>query len=134
MEPRISFITLGVVDLERSISFYRDGLDLPQRKSPPNVAFFGTSCTWLSLYERLALAEDAFVFPQGYGFRGFTLGQVVKSRAEVDTQMEKAASIGAKIMTPAKETSCGGYAGYFADPDGYLWEIIWEPGLMELAA
>ena len=134
MEARISVIALGVVDLDRSIRFYRDGLGLPQREGPPGSAYFATSCTWLSLYEREALAEDACVFPQGYGFRGFTLAQVVKSRAEVDAQLKAVADIGAKIMSPPKETSWGGYAGYFADPDGYLWEIVWAPNLLELAA
>ena len=76
MEPRISIITLGVEDLERSVRFYRDGLGLPRRDGPPEIAFFTMAGTWLALFARESLAKDAEVTPNGSGFRGFTLGVV----------------------------------------------------------
>jgi uncharacterized protein len=127
VEPRISLITLGVSDLQRSIRFYRDGLGLPMRDSPPEVAFFETRGTWLALFGRDALAEDAGVDPAGGGFRGFTLAHNVRTREEVDRLLCLAADAGATIVKPAADTSWGGYSGYFADPDGFLWEVAWNP-------
>ncbi len=127
MEARISLITLGVAELAASIRFYRDGLGLPLRDGPDGIAFFETSGTWLSLYPRETLAEDALTDPAGSGFRGFTLAHNVGSPAEVDALLEQAARAGGEIAKPAEEASWGGYSGYFRDPDGFLWEVAWNP-------
>jgi len=127
MEPRISLITLGVSDLSRSITFYRDGLGLPLRPDGEGVAFFETRGTWLALYPRQALAEDARVEGGGSGFAGFTLAHNVRSKAEVDETLRLAGRAGAAIVKPAGDTDWGGYSGYFSDPDGFLWEIAWNP-------
>lgn len=128
MEPRISLITLGVADLQRSIAFYRDGLQLPQRdEGSENIAFFETSGTWLSLYPRDALAEDVGIVAQGPGFRDFTLAHNVRSSEEVDRILDEAVAAGATLVKPGQPVFWGGYSGYFADPDGFLWEVAWNP-------
>lgn len=127
MDPRISLITLGVADLARSIRFYRDGLGLPMRESPPGVAFFETRGTWLSLFPREALAKDAGVALEGTGFRGFALAHNVRSEAEVDATLALAVAAGATLVKPAQKVFWGGYSGYFADPDGFLWEVAHNP-------
>jgi catechol 2,3-dioxygenase-like lactoylglutathione lyase family enzyme len=127
MEPRISIITLGVSDLNRSVRFYKEGLGLPLREANDRIAFFETKGTWLALFPLEALAEDAAIPADGTGFSGFTLAHNVRSMEEVDAVLEEAAASGAKIMKPAGNTSWGGYSGYFADPDGYLWEVAWNP-------
>ena len=127
MEPRISIITLGVSDLERSVRFYRDGLGLPRRKSAAEIAFFTTRGTWLALYGRKELAEDAGVPPAGNGFPGFALAHNVGSREEVDRVLATAQAAGARVPSPAQERFWGGYSGYFSDPDGFLWEVAWNP-------
>ena len=129
MEPRISLITLGVANLERSIAFYRDGLSLPQRDGPDGIAFFETSGTWLSLYPRESLAEDAHVSPEGSGFRGFTLAHNVGTPEDVDRALQEAVTAGATLVKPGQKVFWGGYSGYFQDPDGFLWEIAWNPHL-----
>jgi catechol 2,3-dioxygenase-like lactoylglutathione lyase family enzyme len=129
MEPRITLITLGVADLERSIAFYRDGLGLPQRDGPDGIAFFETSGTRLSLYPREALAEDAQVSAEGSGFRGFTLAHNVRSPEDVDRTLREAVAAGATLVKPGQKVSWGGYSGYFQDPDGFLWEVAWNPHL-----
>ncbi len=129
MEPRISLITLGVANLERSIAFYRDGLSLPQRDGPDGIAFFETSGTWLSLYPRESLAEDAHVSPEGSGFRGFTLAHNVRSPDDVDRTLQEAVDAGATLVKPGQKVFWGGYSGYFQDPDGFVWEIAWNPHL-----
>ncbi|MFQ5815864.1 MAG: VOC family protein [Candidatus Hydrothermarchaeaceae archaeon] len=127
MEPRISLITLGVSDLTRSVQFYRDGLGLPLRQGSDRIAFFETKGTWLALYPHEALAADATVPSDGTGFPGFTLAHNVRSRTEVDAVLKEAEAAGAKIIKPAQDTNWEGYSGYFADPDGYLWEVAWNP-------
>ncbi len=127
MEPRITLITLGVSDLKRSVEFYRDGLKLPQRESPDGVAFFETRGTWLSLYPRESLAEDATVSPEGSGFRGFTLAHNLRTEKEVDRALEEAVAAGATLVKPAQKVFWGGYSGYFSDPDGFLWEVAFNP-------
>jgi uncharacterized protein len=134
MEPRISIITLGVTDLARSTAFYRDGLGLPQEDSPPDIVFFATGGTLLALYARDALAADANVAAAGQGFSGFTLAHNVPSRDDVDAVLQQAATAGARIVKPAQQASWGGYSGYFADPDGFLWEVAWNPDRPQLAA
>jgi catechol 2,3-dioxygenase-like lactoylglutathione lyase family enzyme len=128
MEPRISFITLGVRDLERATRFYKDVLGLPQLPSPPGVvSFFEMGRTWLSLYPREDLAADAGVPAEGSGFSGVALAHNVRSEAEVDQLLAEAAAGGGRMITPGHPTDWGGYAGYFADPDGFLWEVAWNP-------
>jgi len=127
MEPRISLITLGVSDLDRSIRFYRDGLGLPKREGPEGIAFFEMRGTWLSLYSREALAEDATVSADGSGFRGFSLAHNVESTDEVDRTIQQAVDAGATLVKPGQKVFWGGYSGYFSDPDGFLWEVAWNP-------
>jgi uncharacterized protein len=127
MQPRISMITLGVADLEKSILFYQQGLGFPRMESPPEVAFFPLDGSWLGLFGRTALAEDAGVPAEGGGFSGIALAHNVTSEAEVDAAIARAVDAGAKLVKHARKTSWGGYAGYFADPDGYLWEVAHNP-------
>lgn len=127
MDPRISIVTLGVEDLAESTAFYRDGLGWPQVESDGNIAFFETTGPTLALYPREALAEDATVPADGEGFRGVTLAHNVETKAAVEEALEDARSAGAEVLKPAQETDWGGYSGYFADPDGFLWEVAWNP-------
>lgn len=128
MEPRISIITLGVNDLPRAVEFYRDGLGLPlYDENTESIAFFQNRGTWLALYPREALAADVGIDAQGSGFSGVTLAHNVRTREEVDDLLEQAVAAGATLMKPAEDTFWGGYSGYFADPEGYLWEVAWNP-------
>lgn len=127
MNPRISMITLGVRDLAASIQFYEQGLGLPRMESPPEVAFFTLNGTWLGLYGREALAEDAGVPAEGSGFSGIAMAHNVESEAAVDDVMQQAVAAGARLVKPAQKVFWGGYSGYFADPDGYLWEVAHNP-------
>lgn len=129
MEPRISFITLGVEDLERAVRFYRDVLKLPQIPMPPgaDVAFFEMGKTWLSLYPRRLLAADAGVPAEGGGFRGFALAHNVKTQDDVARVIDEAARGGGRVVKTARKAEWGGWSGYFADPDGFLWEVAWNP-------
>lgn len=127
MKPRISMITLGVRDLKASIEFYEQGLGLPRKDSPPEVAFFTLNGTWLGLYGRDALAEDAGVPAEGVGFKGVTLAHNVASGEEVDTVMDQAVRAGASMVKKPQKVFWGGYSGYFADPDGHLWEVACNP-------
>lgn len=127
MKPRISMITLGVSDLARAVQFYEQGLGFPKMDSPPEVAFFTLNGTWLGLYGRAALAEDATVSAEGSGFGGFTLAHNVASEAEVEQVLEQAVSAGATLVKPAQKVFWGGYSGYFQDPDGHLWEVAHNP-------
>jgi hypothetical protein len=120
-------ITLGVSDLARAVQFYEQGLGFPKMDSPPEVAFFTLNGTWLGLYGRAALAEDATVSAEGSGFGGFTLAHNVASEAEVEQVLEQAVSAGATLVKPAQKVFWGGYSGYFQDPDGHLWEVAHNP-------
>ena len=126
MEPRISIVTLGVSELERSVRFYRDGLGWETNfKSGEGIAFFKTLGTVFALYPIDHLANelpDADFAPKT-GACGITLAHNCRERADVDAVLALAASSGAVIRKPADETFWGGYSGYFADPDGYLWEV-----------
>ncbi|WP_202082138.1 VOC family protein [Zobellella iuensis] len=126
MQPRISMITLGVRDLARAVAFYR-ALGLPQLDSPPSVAFFNLNGSWLGLFGREALAEDAGVPAEGHGFAGFSLAHNVASPAAVDALLAEAVAAGATLVKPGQAVFWGGYSGYFADPDGYLWEVAHNP-------
>lgn len=127
MNPRISMITLGVRDLAKSIEFYEQGLGFPRLESPPSVAFFTLNGTWLGLYDKDALAEDAQVSSQGSGFGGFSVSHNVASDNEVDAVMEQALAAGATLAKKPQKVFWGGYSGYFKDPDGHLWEIAHNP-------
>ena len=120
-------ITLGVRDLAASIAFYEKGLGFPRMESPPSVAFFTLNGTWLGLYGRDALAEDATVSPKGSGFAGFTLAHNVGSEQEVDAVVAQAVAAGATLVKPPQKVFWGGYSGYFKDPDGHLWEVAHNP-------
>ena len=127
MNPRISMITLGVRDLSAAIRFYEQGLGFPRMESPPAVAFFTLNGSWLGLYGREALAEDATVPSEGSGFESFTLAHNVHSEAEVNEVISLAESAGATIVKPPQKVFWGGYSGYFKDLDGHLWEVAYNP-------
>jgi catechol 2,3-dioxygenase-like lactoylglutathione lyase family enzyme len=127
MEQRVSIITLGVADLKRSGEFYeRMGWHRVARKVE-GIIFFQAGGMALALYPRHELAKDANVSPEGHGFIGISLAYNVRSRTEVDAVLREAASAGARILKPAQEAFWGGYSGYFSDPDGFLWEVAWNP-------
>ena len=137
MKPRLSVITLCVDDLERAVRFYRDGLGLKtpgiigQEFEHGAVAFFDLQHGLkLALWPRKSLSHDAGVPVGPPSATEFTLGHNVGSREEVDAVMRQAADAGATIVKPAQDTFWGGYAGYFQDPDGHLWEIVWNPHLL----
>jgi hypothetical protein len=130
MEPRLSLVTLGVEDLARARQFYAEGLGLPlSAQSSDDVTFFELPGVWLGLYPRTALAEDVGTPAQGSGFRGFTLAHNVRTKAEVDAVLAEAVAAGATLVKPAQEVFWGGYSGYFADLDGFLWEVAHNPFL-----
>jgi hypothetical protein len=126
MNPRINVITLGVKDFARSLAFYRDGLGWTAQVDD-DIAFFPLNGIIFALYPRDKLAEDAMVPARETGFPGFTLAFLTRNEAEVDVTLEKAKGLGARILKPAQKTFWGGYGGYFADPDGFLWEIAYNP-------
>jgi catechol 2,3-dioxygenase-like lactoylglutathione lyase family enzyme len=127
MDPQITLVTLGVSDLAESIRFYRDGLGLPmqEREDNSDVAFFPLDGTWLSLYPRELLAEDATVTADGSGFSGITIAHNVSTKEEVDAVLDETEASGGRIVKPAREVFWGGYSGYFADPDEHLWEVAY---------
>ncbi|HEY3290297.1 MAG TPA: VOC family protein [Anaerolineae bacterium] len=128
MRQKLSIITLGVSDLARSLAFYRDGLKwLTPYKEGEGIVWFPMGGVVLGLYPRVALAEDATVNHEGSGFTGITLAHNCKNEAEVDAVMREVAALGAKIVKQAQKVFWGGYSGYFADPDGYLWEVAYNP-------
>jgi catechol 2,3-dioxygenase-like lactoylglutathione lyase family enzyme len=127
MEPSLSFITLGVRDLDAAVRFYRDALGLLPSPSPPDMALFAFGPLFLALYPRAALAADAGVTADGGGFPGFALAHNVGSAAEVDRLLAVAAAAGGRIVRPAHDAGRRGRFGYFADPDGFLWEVAWNP-------
>jgi len=127
MKPRISMVALGVRDLKTSITFYKDGLGLPKIDGPPGIAFFNLNGTWLGLAERDALARDATVSPAGQGYAGFNLAHNVASEDEVRAVMDQALAAGAKAVKSPQKADWGGYHGYFADPDGHMWEVAYNP-------
>ena len=134
MKPRISLITLGVDDLERSLRFYRDGLGLATEGIVGNefedgaVVFFDLQAQLkLALYPRQSLAKDSGLPLESSAPSAFSIGHNVASKAEVDQVIEQANNAGAVGVKPAQDTFWGGYAGYFQDPDGHLWEVAWNP-------
>jgi uncharacterized protein len=129
MEPRLSLVTLGVRDIERATAFYRDVLKLPQLPTPEGISFFELGRTWLSLYPRAELARDAGVLDEAphSGFPGFALAHNVGERDDVDRLLADLEQAGTRIVKPAADAEWGGRSGYFADPDGFLWEVAWNP-------
>lgn len=134
MKPRITVITVGVDDLERSLSFYRDGLGLPtegivgKEFEHGAVVFIQLDArVRLALWPRKSIAHDTGLAAGAPSPTEFTLGHNVASSAEVDAVMAQATRAGAHIVKPAHDTFWGGYAGYFQDPDGHLWEVVWNP-------
>ena len=128
MKPRLSFVTLGVSDLPLATRFYEEALGLPRLKSPAGVSFFDLGAARLALYPRHRLAEEAGL-SAGSGYSGFALAYNVGSAAEADRLLRMAGEAGGRITRAAGHTSWGGYAGYFADPDGFVWEVVWNPRL-----
>lgn len=128
MKPKISMITLGVTDFEKSLIFYRDGLGFKTKyKEEEGIAFFEMEGTWLAIFPKDKLAEDATVPNVGKGFSGITLAHNVKSETEVDKVYKEAIAAGARRIKQPQKVFWGGYSGYFADPDGYLWEVAYNP-------
>lgn len=134
MKPRITVITLGVKDLENAVAFYRDGLGFPTQGIVGTefehgaVAFFDLQDgLHLALWPRTSIAYDANVPLQSSSATEITIGHNLASKKEVDEIMEQAKRAGATIVKSAKDTFFGGYSGYFQDPDGHLWEVVWNP-------
>ncbi len=134
MKPRISVITPGVNDLEKSLAFYRDGMGLATEGIEGTefddgaVVFFPMNDGLiLALYPQAALAKDAGVSVALPGPAGVALGHNVGSKQEVDAIMQQAERAGARITDPARDRFWGGYSGYFQDLDGHLWEVAWDP-------
>jgi catechol 2,3-dioxygenase-like lactoylglutathione lyase family enzyme len=137
VKPRITLLTLGVDDLERAVSFYRDGLGLPTKGIVGTefehgaVAFFELqSGLQLALWRRVSIAHDTGIPVAPRSSTEFSLGHNVRSPDEVDSVMERAKRAGARIVKPAAKTFWGGYAGYFQDPDDHLWEVAWNPAML----
>jgi hypothetical protein len=128
MEQRLSLITLGVNDLSRAREFYEHGLSWAvSNASNEQIVFFQVGHMALALYSRAALAADAHLANHGTGFGGITLAYNVRQREDVDAVLTEAQAAGAKLLKPAEEVFWGGYSGYFADLDGYPWEVAWNP-------
>jgi len=128
MKSKISLITLGVKDLVISKKFYQDlGFQTHNYKDGDDVVFIEMEGTWLSLFPKEKLAADTTVSPEGSGFNGITLAHNVSSKEEVDKVFVHALAVGAKPMKKPQDAFWGGYSGYFADPDGYLWEVAYNP-------
>lgn len=127
MEQRFSIVTLGVTDLYRSRQFYERMGWRPSSASSEAITFFQAGGMALALYPRHELAKDARIPADGQGFRGLTLAYNARTREEVDAVLAEAVAAGAKLLKPAEDAFWGGYSGYFADPDGFLWEVAWNP-------
>ncbi len=134
MKPRITVLTIGVDDLEKSVRFYRDGLGLKtegiigKEYEYGTVAFFELqNGVKLGLWPRKSISHDTKITLTSPSPTEFTIGHNVNSKKEVDDVMEQAKKAGANIIKLAQDTFWGGYAGYFQDPDGHLWEVVWNP-------
>jgi catechol 2,3-dioxygenase-like lactoylglutathione lyase family enzyme len=126
MKPSLSYITLGVRDLDKSIHFYHEGLGFPLEYRSEQVAFFSLEGCQLALFPKEALFREARIDDDEGGTPPISLVQKAESRAEVEAILEQAKAAGAVVTREPSETCYGGYSGYFSDPDGYLWEIVWE--------
>jgi catechol 2,3-dioxygenase-like lactoylglutathione lyase family enzyme len=127
MEPRLTLITLGVADVARARAFYEALGFRAGKASEEAVTFLDAGGVVLALWGRAALAEDAGVTDSKPGFAGVALAHNARSEAAVDKALAEAVAAGAKVIKPAQKTFWGGYAGYFADPDGHLWEVAYNP-------
>jgi catechol 2,3-dioxygenase-like lactoylglutathione lyase family enzyme len=134
VKPSISVITIGVDDLEKSLAFYRDGLGLPTEGTVGRefehgaVAFFNLSSGLkLAIWAQDDIAHDTGLPKTAISPTSFTIGHNVARREEVDDVMAEAAKAGAEIIKAARDTFYGGYAGYFRDPNGHVWEVVWNP-------
>ncbi|PZO48227.1 MAG: glyoxalase [Alphaproteobacteria bacterium] len=127
MEPRVSLITLGVADLARSRAFYEALGFKASSVGGGEVVFFQAGPMALCLFLRESLACDAKVSPEGSGFRSIALAHNVRTKEGVDAALAEAERLGAVVVKPAENAPWGGRSGYFADPDGHLWEIAWNP-------
>lgn len=127
MDQRLSLITLGVSDVARSTAFYTRLGWKPSGASNEQVTFFQLGGIALGLYGRAALAEDAKINPSGTGFSAVALAFNTRTREEVEAVLAEAQGAGGTILKPAEDVFWGGYSGYFADPDGHLWEVAWNP-------
>jgi catechol 2,3-dioxygenase-like lactoylglutathione lyase family enzyme len=128
MRQKLNIITLGVKDFERALNFYKNGLGWkPSSESQEDIAFFPLGGIILALYPWKNLAEDITVNAEGSGFSGITLAYNAKTQEEVDEVLNTVEQLGARIVKKAEKVSWGGYSGYFADLDGHLWEVAWNP-------
>lgn len=127
MEQRFSIVTLGVSDLKQSREFYQRLGWQPSAASNREIVFFQAGGAALALYPRAGLAKDANLQPEGQGFPGFSIAYNARSQEEVDTVLAAADAARARILKPAQKTFWGGYSGYFSDPDGFAWEVAWNP-------
>ena len=134
MKPRVTVITLGVDDLNQSLRFYRDGLGLPTQGiigtefEHGAVAFFDLQPgLMLAIWPRDSISHDTGIPQSPHSPTEITIGHNVASREEVEAVMAQARQAGARIVKPAQVTFWGGYSGYFQDPDGHLWEVVWNP-------
>ncbi len=127
MQPRLTLVTLGVADLARSRAFYEAWGWKASSASQPEVVFFQANGLALALFGRAALAADAHVEDTATGFPGVTLAYNCRSRAEADEVFSRVIAAGARSLKAPQDASWGGYSGYFADPDGHLWEVAWNP-------
>ena len=136
MEPRVSLVTLGVSDLTRAVAFYRDGLGWPKPEvGGDEVAFFKTGGVVIALFPRASFAADAGVDVDDVehgGFARVSLAHNVAEKGQVDSVLKEAAEAGATIVKEAKEIFFGRH-GFFADPDGLLWEVAWNPSFPNAA-
>jgi catechol 2,3-dioxygenase-like lactoylglutathione lyase family enzyme len=128
MEQRISIVTLGVGDLAKSRRFYAEGLGWKPVFENQEIVFFQTGGMVFALFLRDQLAADFHADSKDFGKPAMALGHNVRSQDQVDPLIARAAAAGATILKPASKTSWGGYSGYFADPDGFPWEVAWNPG------
>lgn len=127
MKPRINLVTLGVADIAASRAFYERLGFVASSASNPHVAFFDANGVALGLFGHDALAEDAHLNPSATpAFRGVSLAWNAASEAEVDKILAHAVASGADLLKPAQKVFWGGYSGYFADPDGHLWEVAYN--------
>lgn len=127
--PRLTLLTLGVADLETSTAFYETVLATAPNTAYEGITFFELPGTWLALYPIAKLAEDISpqISTEGRGFNGTTLAHNARSRSDVIAIMDRVRSAGAQVVKEPQDTFWGGFSGYFADPDGYCWEVAWGP-------